>query len=113
MTTHVAVLMGGWSSEREVSLVSGAACANALQQAGYSVTTIDIQRDMGLLLTRLYPKPDVIFNALHGPYGEDGCIQGFLNIINIPYTHSGVMASSMAMDKPTYEFLDDNTVKIG
>ncbi|WP_419798978.1 MAG: D-alanine--D-alanine ligase [Terasakiella sp.] len=100
MTTHVAVLMGGWSSEREVSLVSGAACAKALQEAGYSVTTIDIQRDMGSLLTRLYPKPDVIFNALHGPYGEDGCIQGFLNIINIPYTHSGVMASALAMDKP-------------
>lgn len=100
MTTHVAVLMGGWSSEREVSLVSGAACAKALQEAGYSVTTIDIQRDMGTLLTRLYPKPDVIFNALHGPYGEDGCIQGFLNIINIPYTHSGVMASAVAMDKP-------------
>lgn len=100
MTTHVAVLMGGWSSEREVSLVSGAACAKALQDAGYSVTTIDIQRDLGSLLTRLYPKPDVIFNALHGPYGEDGCIQGFLNIINIPYTHSGVMASALAMDKP-------------
>ncbi|WP_417783704.1 D-alanine--D-alanine ligase [Terasakiella pusilla] len=100
MTTHVAVLMGGWSSEREVSLVSGAACAKALQQAGYSVTTVDIQRDMGTLLTRLYPKPDVIFNALHGPYGEDGCMQGFLNIINIPYTHSGVMASAIAMDKP-------------
>lgn len=100
MTTHVAVLMGGWSSEREVSLVSGAACAKALQEAGYSVTTIDIQRDMGTLLTRLYPKPDVIFNALHGPFGEDGCIQGFLNIINIPYTHSGVIASALAMDKP-------------
>ncbi|MDV7340032.1 D-alanine--D-alanine ligase [Terasakiella sp. A23] len=100
MTTHVAVLMGGWSSEREVSLVSGAACAKALQEAGYSVTTVDVQRDMGQVLTRLYPKPDVIFNALHGPYGEDGCMQGFLNIINIPYTHSGVMASAIAMDKP-------------
>jgi D-alanine-D-alanine ligase len=100
MSTHVAVIMGGWSSEREVSLVSGAACANALKQAGYKVTTLDIQRDMGALLTRLYPKPDVIFNALHGPYGEDGCMQGFLNIINIPYTHSGVMASAIAMDKP-------------
>ncbi|SCA57407.1 D-alanine:D-alanine ligase [Candidatus Terasakiella magnetica] len=100
MSTHVAVLMGGWSSEREVSLVSGAACAKGLQEAGYSVTTVDIQRDMGSLLTRLYPKPDVIFNALHGPYGEDGCIQGFLNIINVPYTHSGVLASSIAMDKP-------------
>jgi len=100
MTTHVAVLMGGWSSEREVSLVSGAACAKALKEAGYSVTTVDIQRDMGAMMTRLYPKPDVIFNALHGPYGEDGCMQGFLNIINIPYTHSGVMASAIAMDKP-------------
>ncbi len=101
MSGHVAVLMGGWSAEREVSLVSGAAVAKALGNAGYRVTSIDVQRDVGALLTRLYPKPDVVFNALHGRYGEDGCMQGLLNILNIPYTHSGVLASALAMDKPT------------
>lgn len=101
MTRHVAVLMGGWSAEREVSLASGVACVKALQEAGFDVTPIDVQRDMGALITRLYPKPDVVFNALHGRYGEDGCVQGLLNILNIPYTHSGLMASAMAMDKPT------------
>ncbi|MEQ8318845.1 MAG: D-alanine--D-alanine ligase [Rhodospirillales bacterium] len=101
MTRHVAVLMGGWSAEREVSLSSGAACVKALKEAGFDVTPIDVQRDMGALITRLYPKPDVVFNALHGRWGEDGCVQGLLNILNIPYTHSGLMASAMAMDKPT------------
>ena len=100
MTKHVAVLMGGWSAEREVSLVSGAACAKALQEAGFDVTPIDVQRDMGSLLTRLYPKPDVVFNALHGRFGEDGCVQGLLDILAIPYTHSGLLASALAMDKP-------------
>ncbi|MDP6925474.1 MAG: D-alanine--D-alanine ligase [Rhodospirillales bacterium] len=97
---HVAVLMGGWSVEREVSLVSGAAVAKALAESGYRVTAIDVQRDVGALLPRLYPKPDAVFNALHGRFGEDGCVQGLLNILEIPYTHSGVMASSLAMDKP-------------
>ena len=101
MTKHVAVLMGGWSAEREVSLVSGAACANALKEAGYVVTPIDVQRDMGALMTRLYPKPNAVFNALHGRYGEDGCVQGLLDILAIPYTHSGLLASAIAMDKPT------------
>jgi len=96
---NVAVLMGGWSAEREVSLVSGAAVSNSLRNAGYQVTPIDVQRDMGALLTRLYPKPDVVFNALHGRFGEDGCVQGLLDILDIPYTHSGLLASSMAMDK--------------
>ena len=100
MSSHVVVLMGGWSAEREVSLVSGAAVANALSNAGYQVTSVDVQRDMSSLLTRLSPKPDVVFNALHGRYGEDGCVQGLLNILNIPYTHSGVLASALAMDKP-------------
>ena len=100
MTSHVAVLMGGWSAEREVSLVSGAACAKALQDAGYQVTTIDVQRDVGALITRLYPRPGAVFNALHGRFGEDGCIQGLLDILGIPYTHSGVLASAVAMDKP-------------
>jgi len=92
--------MGGWSTEREVSLVSGAAVTNALKAAGYRTTAIDVQRDMGALLTRLYPRPDAVFNALHGRYGEDGCVQGLLNILDIPYTHSGVLASALAMDKP-------------
>ena len=100
MTKYVAVLMGGWSAEREVSLVSGAACANALRQAGYQVSAIDVQRDVGALMTRLYPRPDVVFNALHGRFGEDGCIQGLLNILGVPYTHSGLVASAVAMDKP-------------
>jgi D-alanine-D-alanine ligase len=91
--------MGGWSAEREVSLVTGAAVAKALHDQGYDVTAIDVQRDMGALLTRLYPKPDVVFNALHGRFGEDGCVQGFLDILNIPYTHSGLLASALAMDK--------------
>lgn len=100
MAKHVAVLMGGWSGEREVSLVSGAAVNDALKAAGYKVTTIDMGRDIGALLPRLSPRPDVVFNALHGRYGEDGCVQGLLEILNIPYTHSGVMASAIAMNKP-------------
>lgn len=100
MSRHVSVLMGGWSAERAVSLVSGAAVTNALKRKGYQVTSIDVQRDVGALLTRLYPRPDVVFNALHGRYGEDGCIQGLLDILDLPYTHSGLVASALAMDKP-------------
>ena len=100
MRKNVAILMGGWSAEREVSLVSGAACSNSLKKAGFQVTPIDVQRDMGSLLTRLYPKPDAVFNALHGRFGEDGCVQGLLDIVNVPYTHSGLLASALAMDKP-------------
>jgi len=100
MRKRIAVLMGGWSAEREVSLVSGAAVSNSLKKAGYQVTPIDVQRDMGSLLTRLYPKPDAVFNALHGRFGEDGCVQGLLDILDIPYTHSGLLASALAMDKP-------------
>jgi D-alanine-D-alanine ligase len=100
MTRHVAVLMGGWSAEREVSLVSGAAVVKALGEAGMKVTSIDVQRDMGALLTRLYPRPDAVFNALHGRFGEDGCVQGLLDILDIPYTHSGLLSSALAMDKP-------------
>ena len=100
MTKHVGVLMGGWSAEREVSLVSGAAAAKSLAEAGHEVTPIDVQRDMGALMTRLYPRPDIIFNALHGRFGEDGCVQGVLDILDIPYTHSGLLASALAMDKP-------------
>ncbi|MBL6958319.1 MAG: D-alanine--D-alanine ligase [Rhodospirillales bacterium] len=100
MRKHVAILMGGWSAEREVSLVSGAAVSKALQECGYQVTPIDVQRDMGSLLTRFYPRPDAVFNALHGRYGEDGCVQGLLDILDVPYTHSGLLASALAMDKP-------------
>lgn len=100
MSRSVAVLMGGFSAEREVSLVSGAAVVKALQQRNFTVSAIDVQRDIGSLLTRLYPRPDVVFNALHGRYGEDGCIQGVLDILGIPYTHSGLLASAIAMDKP-------------
>ncbi|MGC1586424.1 MAG: D-alanine--D-alanine ligase [Rhodomicrobium sp.] len=94
---HVAVLMGGWSAEREVSLNSGAACANALEGAGYRVTSIDVDRDVAAKLAAL--RPDACFNALHGKGGEDGCIQGILETLQIPYTHSGVLASALAMDK--------------
>lgn len=97
MTKHVAVLMGGWSSERPVSLSTGAACAKALREGGYTVTEVDVDRNVAQVLAELMP--DVAFNALHGPYGEDGCIQGILEVLDIPYTHSGVMASSVAMNK--------------
>ena len=101
MSKHVAVLMGGVSAEREVSLVSGEACAKALCEAGYQVTEIDVGRDVGALVAALTPAPDAVFNALHGRWGEDGCVQGLLELLHIPYTHSGVMASAMAMDKVT------------
>ena len=96
---RVALLMGGWSAEREVSLVSGRDCAAALEQAGYEVTRIDVGRDLAALLEALTPPPDVVFNALHGKGGEDGTIQGILEVLQIPYTHSGVKASALAMDK--------------
>jgi D-alanine-D-alanine ligase len=94
---HVAVLMGGLSSEREVSLVSGAACAKALEASGAKVTRVDAGRDLAQVLTAL--KPDVVFNALHGEWGEDGCVQGVLETLALPYTHCGVLASALAMDK--------------
>ena len=95
--THVAVLMGGWSAEREVSLSSGRECANALEEAGFTVTRVDADRGLAATLATL--RPDVCFNALHGRWGEDGCVQGILEVLGIPYTHSGVMASSVAMNK--------------
>jgi D-alanine-D-alanine ligase len=97
MSQHVAVLMGGLAAERPVSLKSGAACARALREGGFTVTEVDVGRDVADVLARL--KPDVAFNALHGPYGEDGIIQGVLELLRIPYTHSGVLASSLAMHK--------------
>ncbi len=100
MNKRVAVLLGGISSEREVSLVSGAAVASALRDKGYDVVEIDIGSNLAAVIEALNPAPDVVFNALHGRYGEDGCMQGTLDLLNIPYTHSGVLASALAMDKP-------------
>jgi D-alanine-D-alanine ligase len=94
---HVAVLMGGLSSEREVSLVSGRECADALERLGAQVSRIDAGRDLAQVLTAA--KPDVVFNALHGAWGEDGCVQGVLETLGLAYTHSGVLASALAMDK--------------
>ena len=94
---HVAVLMGGLSSEREVSLSSGKGCVDALTRLGARVSAVDAGRDVAQVLARL--KPDAAFNALHGVWGEDGCVQGVLETLRIPYTHSGVLASALAMDK--------------
>jgi D-alanine-D-alanine ligase len=94
---HVAVLMGGLSSEREVSLSSGKECADALEGQVARVTRVDAGRDIAQVLTAL--KPDVVLNALHGEWGEDGCVQGILETLQIPYTHSGVLASAITMDK--------------
>ena len=96
-TPHVAVLMGGLSTERDVSLVSGTECVKALEGAGYRVTQVDAGRDLAAVLVAL--KPDVALNCLHGAWGEDGTVQGILETLQIPYTHSGVLASALAMDK--------------
>lgn len=95
--TRVAVIMGGWSSERPVSLSSGRGMAEAARKSGYDVVEIDATRQLAQQLAEA--KPDVALNALHGPWGEDGCVQGILEIMGIPYTHSGVLASALAMDK--------------
>jgi D-alanine-D-alanine ligase len=96
---HVAVLMGGWSAEREVSLRSGKACADALERGGYRVSRVDVDREIAAMLRKL--KPDVALNVLHGRPGEDGTLQGMLEILGIPYSHSGVLASALAMQKDT------------
>lgn len=98
--THVAVLLGGISAEREVSLASGTQCTAALREAGFTVTPVEVGPDLGGLVARLAAlRPDAVFNALHGRFGEDGCIQGVLDWLGIPYTHSGLRASALAMDK--------------
>jgi D-alanine-D-alanine ligase len=97
VSRHVAVLMGGWSAEREVSLVSGQAAVEALLGRGYRVSAIDVGRDLPARLAEL--GPDVVYNALHGRFGEDGTVQGLLEIMGIPYSHSGVLASALAMNK--------------
>src|SRR5712691_10456862 len=101
VTKTVVVVMGGWSPEREVSLSSGRECAKALVDRGHKVRVIDVSRDLPGLLRALEPRPDVIFNALHGVGGEDGTVQGVFEMLGVPYTHSGVLASAMAMHKPT------------
>jgi D-alanine-D-alanine ligase len=103
MPKHVAVLNGGWSAEREVSLRSGRACADALIRKGYHITRIDVGRDIGTVLATI--KPDVALNVLHGRPGEDGTLQGMLEILGIPYSHSGVLASAVAMQKDTAKVL--------
>jgi D-alanine-D-alanine ligase len=98
--TRVAVLFGGISAEREVSLSSGRQVIAALAEQGFEVIPVPVTRDLKALVTALTePRPDVVFNALHGRYGEDGCIQGILEWLELPYTHSGVRASALAMDK--------------
>src|ERR1700742_2896877 len=97
MTKHVTVLMGGWSAEREVSLRSGKACADALTRRGYRVTPIDVDRDIAAVLAAT--RPDAALNVLHGRPGEDGTLQGLLEILGIPYSHSGVLSSALAMQK--------------
>ncbi|MGO9132840.1 MAG: D-alanine--D-alanine ligase [Methylovirgula sp.] len=97
MRRHIAVLMGGLSAEREVSLRSGEACAKALEAEGFLVTRVDVDRSIADVLSKL--RPDVAFNALHGRFGEDGIVQGILEMLQIPYTHSGVLASALAMRK--------------
>jgi D-alanine-D-alanine ligase len=94
---RVAVLLGGRSAEREVSLVSGGSCARALREEGFDVIEIDAKDDLASQLA--LAKPDAVFNALHGRWGEDGCVQGLLELMRIPYTHSGVLASALAMHK--------------
>ena len=94
---HIAVLMGGWSAEREVSLSSGTGVADALEKNGHEVTRVDMDRNVAQVLTAL--RPDVVFNALHGVPGEDGSVQGMLDLMQIPYTHSGLATSVIAIDK--------------
>lgn len=99
-TPHIAVLLGGWSAERPVSLVSGKFCADALEANGFQVSRIDVTRDIRSLLEKLdAAAPDAVLNMLHGPFGEDGTMQGLLELLELPYSHSGVLASALAMDK--------------
>ena len=97
--TRVAVLYGGMSAEREVSLSTGRQVITALREAGYEVTPVEVKDDLAAVIRALDPRPDAVFNALHGRFGEDGAIQGVLDWLAIPYTHSGVRASALAMDK--------------
>jgi D-alanine-D-alanine ligase len=97
--TRVVVLYGGISAEREVSVSTGIQVIAALRESGFDVDSVDVGPDLGAVIAALTPKPDVVFNALHGRFGEDGAMQGVLDWLGIPYTHSGMRASSLAMDK--------------
>lgn len=111
MTKHVAVLMGGLSPEREVSFMTGKSVCEALAKLGYKVSQVDPDRDVHNKLKEL--KPDVVFNALHGTYGEDGVIPGILEMIGVPYTHSGVMASAIGLNKSiTKSILREHNIRI-
>ena len=99
MKNRVLVLMGGKSGEREVSLRSGAAVADALREIGHDVLPIDVAGNLASNLSKICVETDIVFNALHGRYGEDGCVQGLCELLRVPYTHSGVLASALAMDK--------------
>lgn len=105
MKKRVALLMGGWSAERQVSLTKGKEVEQALRDGGYDVTVIDVEKDIPALVAALTPRPDVVFNNLHGRGGEDGEIQSLLEILEIPYTHSGVLASAIGMDKPAAKIM--------
>ncbi len=100
MTRRVAVLMGGWSSEREVSLTSGRAVVAALRERGMEPHVVDVDRNVASELAAISDRVDVVFNALHGRWGEDGCLQGLCELLGVTYTHSGVLASALAMNKP-------------
>ena len=108
MKPYVLVLFGGRSNEREVSVVTGNAVTQALIATGYKVKSIDVGENIESILANLDPKPDVVFNALHGRYGEDGNIQGLLNYLDIKYTHSGVLASAIAFNKPIAKLIMAN-----
>lgn len=108
MRKNVALLVGGWSAERDVSLTKGREVEKALKDAGYNVKWVEVTRDLEKLLTDLTPRPDAIFNNLHGQGGEDGVMQGFLEIFGVPYTHSGVLASAIGMDKPACKILAES-----
>ena len=108
---RVAVLMGGVSVEREVSLVSGEACAVALEERGFETIRVDAADDLPRRLVEL--RPDVAFNALHGRFGEDGRVQGLLDLLGIPYTHAGVLASALAMDKPMAKRIFAEALDVG
>lgn len=99
MGKRVAVLMGGISAERDVSLSSGAGCLQALRDGGFDAYRVDVTEDVGKLVQALSPAPDCVFNMLHGRFGEDGCIQGLLELIGAPYTGSGVLSSALGLDK--------------
>ena len=105
MTKKVALLVGGWSAERQVSLEKGKAIEKALREKGYDVNVIDVSKDIARLIEQLTPKPDVVYNNLHGKGGEDGTIQAVLDMLEIPYTHSSVLASAIGMDKPVAKIL--------